>query len=204
MAEDLAIDSSPAIKDTLDVGDMQIAMFPERYWTAKLSDIPDMVYRKSIVSYIDNIDKHVRNGEGLLLWGPNGQGKTYDAIVVGKYARLHSFSVKFVLAYELAFMSRQPDWYEKYDIMIDCDLLIIDDLGKEHNNLVVRDIVLKRYSKKKSVIITTNVVDIEKDYEQTFLSVLKGMVMRLKIEGRDFREQEKIELQKSIVEPVQP
>ncbi len=106
----------------------------------------------------------IRDGQGLLLQGPPGVGKTHLAVALGLRAIETGFSVSFYRLDELmhqlkkdAELSPAKLKYRKYMAV---NLVIIDEFGyqaltREESNLFFR-VVNYRYAKGSSIAITTN------------------------------------------------
>lgn len=100
----------------------------------------------------------------IIISGPTGTGKTYAVQTLSKALVDKSHSVLYVTAFSM--VKRFKDYifernFSALDDMLECDVLIIDDLGTEP---VIRNItdeylynlINERYVKNKSFIITTN------------------------------------------------
>jgi DNA replication protein DnaC len=107
------------------------------------------------------------NKTNIVFMGGVGTGKTFLASCVADRLSEKGFSVVFLsafgfvnrmLAYHTAPMSEKLDYFLP---LIDCDLLIIDDLGTENilKNVTVEyifNVINERIRQKKHTIITTN------------------------------------------------
>ena len=85
-----------------------------------------------------------------------------------------------------------------YQSILDCDLLIIDDLGTETTNSFVSSqlflILNERNLRKKSTIISTNLAldDIKNIYSERIFSRLSSSYTMLRLTGDDIRIQKKL------------
>ena len=91
--------------------------------------------------------------------------------------------------------------YDMWSFACHCDVLLIDDLGKEHrtesgyaSGLAERkleDLLRARYDRKGVTFITTNLTAaaIKETYKKSTLSILKACTVKLLIAGQDLREE---------------
>lgn len=105
--------------------------------------------------YVKHYLKYETAGTGIFIIGTTGIGKTHLAVavaisVVKKYQR------KILLANAIDIVNKRIEYYN----LINCDLLVIDDLGTENNSDYAREtmysILDRRYRSGKINIITTN------------------------------------------------
>lgn len=81
------------------------------------------------------------------------------------------------------------------DLLNDCDLLIIDDLGMEISSSYIMsaiyNVIDTRIMLKKPTIISTNLsmLELEKRYTERFVSRVIGFYDRLPFRGKDIRMQ---------------
>ena len=79
------------------------------------------------------------------------------------------------------------------DALLDCDLLIIDDLGTEFttpfSTSAIYNIFNSRLLANKPIILNTNLSlqELEKLYSQRFVSRIVGEAVRLDFFGKDIR-----------------
>ncbi len=144
----------------------------------------------------------VDNGIGLLLWGPNDQGKTGCAAVCLKAARRQRYSCLFVRAERLRSADLSRETFDGNLTLVQrarrVRCLVIDDLGKEHRgdsgyaHRFIEDLVRERISEKLSTIITTNMNpkrgDLEKAYSKSFEHVLRSVLYPVPVKGHNYRE----------------
>ena len=104
-------------------------------------------------------------GNGILLCGRSGLGKTYLMNCVAQRVLERGFSVVVVSAYKLIEIMRRYQFeeqgVEQVQDMINCDLLCIDDLGAEPmmRGITVNSIytiINERRNANRSTVITTN------------------------------------------------
>ena len=119
---------------------------------------------KSFIRHFD--EKH----ENLLFIGNTGVGKTFLANCIAKELLDRGYTVIYLTAFRLfdilekyKFGREEEDSLiasDQFDYILDCDLLIIDDLGTELNNTFTTSqlyhIINERLLRQKSTIISTN------------------------------------------------
>ena len=134
------------------------------YQVSPYRNIVDIV--NDIKHFIDNFDKQTGN---IYIWGDVGRGKTFLINSIAKDLLDRNYSVvymtstklfKFLNDYYWAFEDRRENLENQYEIIFDCDLLIIDDLGAEthrstdQSNLF--DVVNERMNKGLPIILSSN------------------------------------------------
>jgi DNA replication protein DnaC len=141
------------------------AGIPDRYFGFNRETV-EQEPRKAWVTvnrYLDTLEDRISKGEGLLLHGPFGTGKTTGAVVVAQEAIDRGYSVRFLgvdyLISELRGLSaEQAAAYRKE--LLDKDLLVLDGLEDDADGRWLLDeigaIIARRYDNKKPMIITTN------------------------------------------------
>lgn len=151
--------------------------------------------------FVDTFTEDFRN---LFLYGDTGVGKTFLSNCIAKELIDRAFSVIYLTSYEL-FDTLAKGKFGKDSVaeamcehILDCDLLIIDDLGTElSNSFTVSQLFLclnERLLRRKSTIISTNLsleslVDIYS--ERTFSRITSNYTM-LKLTGDDIRIKKKL------------
>lgn len=140
------------------------------------------------------------NSKSLLMKGATGLGKTHLSLAIANEVINKGYSVIYVSAPTILsrlekehFSSSGSKEEETLSALLECDLLIIDDLGTEFiNNFSVTEIYNifnSRLLQGKPVIINTNLTlkEIESNYSQRFLSRLAGCAVKLDFIGKDVR-----------------
>lgn len=147
-------------------------------------------------SFADNFDKEFSN---LLLFGNTGIGKTFLSNCIAKELLDSAHSVIYLTAIELFKKFEEQDFGNKnnkeagYDYILDCDLLIIDDLGTEVGNAYTNSklfyCINERMLRKKSVLISTNLSlsEIRDTYSERVFSRITSCYKILKLFGADIR-----------------
>ncbi len=122
--------------------------------------------RDFALTYVDQFEVYRQNGQGMFIGGGCGSGKTHLSAAIalslmekGYYVILES-SIDILAAVKSAYDTRaygEADGLEPY---LQCDLLVIDDLGKEQCTPWAASMLYRlinyRYCEMKPTIITTN------------------------------------------------
>lgn len=154
---------------------------------------------KTCRTFIDEFSSEYRN---LYLYGATGVGKTFLANCIAKELIDSSHSVIYVSAirlFEILAESTFKKGYESSTTMdltanlLECDLLIIDDLGTELVNSFTASAFFnclnERHLRQKSVIISTNLslAELRANYSERVFSRITSNYTLLKIYGDDLR-----------------
>lgn len=147
--------------------------------------------------FLDDFDKEPMN---LLLYGDTGVGKTFLTNCIAKELLDSSHSVIYLTAIELFRKFEEKDFNKadkastfSNDYILDCDLLIIDDLGTEvANTYTISKLfycINERILRQKSIVISTNLSlpEIRDAYSERIFSRLTSSYMILKLFGNDIR-----------------
>jgi DNA replication protein DnaC len=159
---------------------------------------------REIRSFVRDIDRKLDEGKGLWLFGDVGTGKTSLAMLVSKAALEAGRSVAIYSMPRL--LADIKDTYEDraetsymqlFERLVGVDLLHIDDLGAEKRTDWVLEqlyaIVNERWQEERSMIVTTNLVDVDQLRDQISVrtvSRLHEMCDLIPIMGRDRRMQQ--------------
>lgn len=148
-----------------------------------LSEESYLLGEKILKPYIKNFDKVLVNGYSLYFYGDNARGKTFTALFIAYYLNKKTLEQNCCLKNTFYYINFQKlidtyltsmfDKSEEYLIqfvkaIMSCDLLIIDEIGKEgrtHNQTIsaAEHIIKYRISSNKPVILIGNMKP-EKEY----------------------------------------
>ena len=147
-------------------------------------------------------------GSNLFLSGGPGLGKTFLSACIASVVSERGWSVVYETAvnlcsrYEAVRFAQRGDSEEaEQDIRryLQCDLLILDDLGMERDNgftvSVIYEVINARLRSGKSTVISSNLSaeEISSRYNPQVASRLAGEYENLKFYGRDIRKLKKEE-----------
>ncbi len=179
------------------------AVIPRRYHDVAFDRYPVTEIDTAVVAatrrFAARIDEHLDAGRGLWFMGPVGTGKTTLAMLVSKAALEAGRSVAIYSLPRLLNEIRDTHRAERshvdlLDRLTAVDLLHVDDVGAERTTDWVLEelysIVNARYEDKRSMVITTNILDREALCEQVTertVSRLTEMCDELPLIGEDRR-----------------
>jgi DNA replication protein DnaC len=141
------------------------------------------------------------NSANLMMSGPTGLGKTHLSLAIAAMVIEKGFSVVFDTAQNL-FNMLENEKFNRYDTknsnatdtLINCDLLIMDDLGTEFitpfTKAALYNIVNTRILSGYPTIISTNrkMKDMVEIYPESIISRFISNYSRLAFFGRDVRQ----------------
>ena len=171
--------------------------------TAEISadvDVPadELVMTVPYDEKFGNADNFNSHSESILMKGATGLGKTHLSLAIANEAIKRGYGVIYASAPQLVsklekiyFSNKEDD--STFDMLVECDLLIIDDLGTEfHSQFSVSqlyNIFNSRMLSNKPVIINTNLTirDLQENYTDRFVSRICGNARQLDFLGRDIR-----------------
>jgi DNA replication protein DnaC len=164
----------------------------------------DPALTREIRLFVRDVNTNLDKGRGLWLFGDVGTGKTSLAMLVSKAALDAGRSVAIYSMPRLlsdikeTYEDRSEQSYmELFERVVGVDLLHIDDLGAEKRTDWVLEqlysIINERWQEQRSIIVTTNLVDVDELREQIgprTVSRLHEMCDLIPIMGRDRRMQQ--------------
>ncbi|MGL4760110.1 MAG: ATP-binding protein [Sarcina sp.] len=144
-------------------------------------------------NYLDNFDAHDRN---LLFTGNPGTGKSFLSQCIAKDLLDKGFLVVYRTADELLSDLKEIKFKNNYEIenlLVNCDLLIIDDLGTEQiTDFTISELFTflnKKLLKQKKMLVSTNLSSeaLQSNYDERIYSRLMGNFTTLPFFGDDVR-----------------
>lgn len=150
-------------------------------------------------NYARNFDM---NSNSILMWGETGLGKTHLSLAIAGEVIKKGYGVVYGSVQNL-FSSIEQEHFGKDSrgdgdtekMLLECDLLILDDLGAEFTTSftvsTLYNIINTRLLSSKPTIISTNlkISEIEKKYTRRTNSRILGEYRILTFEGHDIRQQ---------------
>ncbi|WP_167955649.1 ATP-binding protein [Anaerosporobacter faecicola] len=176
--------------------------YPDSYVEETTGLTPLANIRKVVASCMEYIDSFDTTYANLLLYGNAGVGKTFLANCIAKELLDRSHTVIYLTAFQLFDIleknkfnkdQEKEEANEQFAYILDCDLLIIDDLGTELNNSFVTSqlylCINERHLRKNSTIISTNLSwdNLNTNYSERIFSRIASNYKLLKIVGDDIR-----------------
>lgn len=153
-------------------------------------------------SFVRNFDNEFNN---LLFYGNSGLGKTFLSHCIAKELLETAHTVLYLTAYELfdilgkSMYREEEEFPASAEHILDCDLLIIDDLGTELANAFTLSrlnlCINERYINRRSTIISTNfgIPELEAHYGERNFSRIFSSYTPLRFFGEDIRLKKKVE-----------
>lgn len=151
-----------------------------------------------------NSKKGIKN---LLILGPTGTGKTYLSVSIANELIKNNIDIYFVSSYNLTELLRAKKFAKteegcknariKLKRVYLCKVLIIDDLGSEFANNLIRcellDLIESRLFKRAATIINTNLTPklIKETYMDRIYSRIVGEYENFTLNGPDLRFRKK-------------
>jgi len=154
---------------------------------------------KAAKMFVETFDQCYRN---MLLYGNTGVGKTFLANCIAKELLDSGHTIIYLTSFQL-FNILEKQAFQKdaegleadnqLSYILDCDLLIIDDLGTELNNSFTNTklflVINERHLRSKSTLISTNlpIESIKANYSERIYSRITSDYICLKLFGDDIR-----------------
>lgn len=148
---------------------MGVIGVPKRYRQCRLREIPEGAeYRAALRIFVETLTERDKNGDGLILFGSYGSGKTGGAVSVLSEAIKRGCRCRFVSARDLGrigfdFESEQRKrWAElrRYQLVVIDEIAVEKGTTTSHEGSkttrATEDLIRHRYDNQLMTIITTN------------------------------------------------
>ena len=162
-----------------------------------------IIIDKMINGYIPKFREH---NENILFYGSPGTGKTFLTYCIAKELLDRGFLVVYRTSDELIRNLREIRFNndtELEDLLINCDLLVIDDLGAEQitdfSTTELFTLLNKKILLNKKMIISTNLnlLELKQSYAERITSRLLGNFILFKTYGEDIRIKKNLQKRKN-------
>jgi DNA replication protein DnaC len=144
------------------------ANIPSRYGFAQIGEFENFTGNaRNVIGEISRWKSRFKpvGGQGLIIEGPVGVGKTYILSALAKEFAEQGYSVRFTDFFQLLAELRAGYSEGRSDAtmlapLLEVDVLVIDELGKGRNNdfelTILDQLVCGRYNQNKTIIASTN------------------------------------------------
>ncbi|MBQ8539786.1 MAG: ATP-binding protein [Ruminococcus sp.] len=187
---------SPLSLSTFD--SFKLDYYSER--TDKNGNVPYKRMSKIYDFCLDYAKSFKANSKGILMRGSTGLGKTHLSLAIANEVINKGYSVVYVSAPDILSKLEREHFSYNYSSeeqlmqsLLDCDLLILDDLGTEFttqfSSTAIYNLFNSRINLGKPIIISTNLdaKELEKAYSQRFISRVMATCAILDFIGTDIR-----------------
>lgn len=181
------------------------AGIPKLYWDIGWDDFyGDQDAKKLIQKYCTMLDEAIKVGQGVILSGKHGTGKTSLSCLIAKAAIDKGYTVKYIAVSKIIDMIMHSFDDKEYKanlntVMERVEFLVLDDLGKEYlgikkqlNPMVQLNLdsfLRERVNRCRVTIVSTNLEleSLKSQYGDSVLSIIYGACRAVEIKGDDFR-----------------
>lgn len=163
----------------------------------------DLNVMQHILEYAKNYaDNFKNNSNSILMFGKTGLGKTHLSLAIANVVLSKGYSVIYDSVINILRKIEREHFgrglqNDTLSLIIDCDLLILDDLGTEFEtqfySSAIYNIINSRLNGNKPTIVSTNLdySGIEKRYDERVVSRLCAVYTCLEFKGEDVRLQKR-------------
>lgn len=196
-----------AIEELNSVSPLQLsdfASFDLYYFSDQKDDNLGVVPRENMKKIVDYCEKYAEtfslDSPSILMLGPTGLGKTHLSLAVARKVIEKSCKVLYCTAQDILrtiereHFSRDVSDDETLSTVLNAELLILDDLGAEHqsafHSATVYNIINTRLSFHRPTIISSNLTsqELENRYSERVVSRLFTQYTYLRFVGEDVRQ----------------
>ena len=200
------------VRTYLSPKNLSIMGVPKKFHNQTIDDFltygeEDLIHvRDAVKEYLHNLPQSFENNQGLLLYGSNGVGKTFISCMIVKEAYRHRYTshrvtfVEYINSYTRMWGAKTPEekelleqeFYNNYKAV---EFLVLEEIGKEVDSKVAAPILedCLRYREDNGLvtIVCTNlsVSVIKERYGASVMSLMKGNMTPIRIEGKDKRKE---------------
>lgn len=183
-------------------GLLEACGIPKRFWNVDWGKVQSEPHCEYLYVYLEVMDEAIREGRGMVLWGPNRRGKTACAVLILIEALKRGYDVHFVRSADYVDEKmRKKSWDELGEMSLEdevreADLVVVDDVGKEAQrygntqSAVIDNLIRARDADKKATIVTTNVIGFDKLVESGAVRLstvaLMSEMMIVLVDGKNF------------------
>lgn len=161
---------------------------------------------EAILRFCEDYAKHFGSfSPNILMTGATGLGKTHLSLSIARevtakgYGVVYGSAQNFMTQLEKEKFGRAEEEEDSTKQLLECDLLILDDLGTEFItpfvSSAIYNILNTRLMTDKSTIISTNlsISEMESKYTERIVSRIIGGYRVLKFMGKDIRQIKRME-----------
>ncbi len=177
------------------------------------SDTPEADQKTSPREHMEQVLQYCKNyaerfsmeSPSLLFRGGTGLSKTHLSLAIANVVINKGYGVIYDSVHnimnnlEKERFGKETGSEDTNRLLLECDLLILDDLGTEFSTSFVTasiyNLINTRLMAQRPTIISTNLTlaELEKRYTERFVSRIIGSYVRLPFYGRDIRQQKSAE-----------
>lgn len=185
------------VKESKALADIQEDRTLEAFNWGKYTGFDINREKKIVETFVEHFREFEAEGMGLFLTSKTrGSGKTFLASCIGgELINRYEASVSFVNASDLLDIAQRKTEDDPIERMISCRVLILDDLGQKQTGRewlsdILFKIIDKRYQKKRIVIVTSNDLLRELDFDARIIDRLYAMTCLVRLPEFCVRSQE--------------
>lgn len=179
------------------------------YYSSVPSENSEMTERERMSKYFEYCKAYARTfgneSRNILMKGNTGLGKTHLSLAVARevlekgYGVVYCSTPEILSKLEKEHFNRNGSQEDSEEMLKDCDLLILDDLGSEFHTSFTKNTIYNlinyRLIHQKATIISTNLEfdEMETIYSKRLISRLYGEYVIMSFVGTDIRQAKRLE-----------